>query len=109
MTINELVERSHRNAVEKGFYDRMDTNIGERIALMHSELSEALEHQRETTELGITFTGSNNKPDGFIVELADCIIRIADLCGHYGLNLEQALELKMQYNKSREYKHGKRF
>lgn len=109
MTIDELVERAFRNALNKGFYDNGTPNIGERIALMHSELSEALEALRESTEMGIRFTGSNGKPDGFVVELADCIIRIADLCGYYGLNLTQALELKMAYNAQREHKHGKRF
>ena len=40
------------------------------------------------------------------MELADAIIRIADMCGAYGLDLEEALTKKMEYNKSRPYRHG---
>jgi NTP pyrophosphatase (non-canonical NTP hydrolase) len=42
-------------------------------------------------------------------ELADVIIRALDLCGHLGIDIEKHVELKMQYNKSREYKHGKNY
>ncbi len=38
---------------------------------------------------------------------ADTIIRIFDTCGHYGIDLEQAIEIKMKYNESRPYKHNK--
>ncbi len=43
------------------------------------------------------------------VELADAVIRIADLCGHLGIDLEAAIDLKMAYNETRPFKHGKRF
>jgi hypothetical protein len=39
-------------------------------------------------------------------ELADTCIRIFDLCGSMNLNLEKAILEKMEYNKTREYKHG---
>jgi hypothetical protein len=41
--LNELRDRAHRIAVEHGF---KDATPGEDIALMHSELSEALEDIR---------------------------------------------------------------
>lgn len=49
------------------------------------------------------------KPEGVAVELADAVIRIADLCGHLGIDLEAAIALKMDYNETRPFKHGKRF
>lgn len=107
-TINDYVRECHSVSVQKGFYDDVEVNerfIGTQIALMHSELSEALEELRN----GITPTyyRHDGKPEGFTVELADCIIRIFDLCGALGLDLGQALELKMEYNKKRKYKHGR--
>lgn len=36
-------------------------------------------------------------------------LRIADLCGHLGIDLEAAIDLKMAYNETRPFKHGKRF
>lgn len=50
----------------------------------------------------------NKKPEGAAVELADAVIRIADLCGHLGIDLDAVIEEKMAYNADRPYKHGKR-
>ena len=49
------------------------------------------------------------KPEGVAVELADAVIRIADLCGHLGIDLDAVIAEKMAYNADRPYKHGKRF
>ncbi len=51
----------------------------------------------------------SRKPEGVAVELADAVIRIADLCGHLGIDLEEVIEIKMAYNEGRPYKHGKKF
>ena len=49
------------------------------------------------------------KPEGVAVELADAVIRIADLCGHLGIDLDAVIRLKMTYNEGRPHKHGKQF
>jgi NTP pyrophosphatase (non-canonical NTP hydrolase) len=96
------------NARSKGFYgdpyiplDLTKVNKGERIALMHSELSEALEGIRK------------DKMDEHIpeytseeVELADCIIRILDHAEAFNLRLVDAIISKHEYNTTREYMHG---
>lgn len=46
------------------------------------------------------------KPEGIPIELADLLIRVADMCGHYKIDLERALRLKMSFNETRPQRHG---
>lgn len=106
MTIPELQREAHNNAVYHGFWeDGMD--VGTAIALMHSELSEALEEERAGNPE--VYYREDGKPEGALTELADCVIRIADYCGARGWDLESALVKKMEFNRTRPYKHGKKF
>ena len=103
MDINTLIEKSHNIAITKGWWDK-ERKIPELIALIHSELSEALEEYRVNENLDMRY--EKKKPEGFVVELADALIRIFDLSGKYGLDLNEALESKLKYNETREYRHG---
>ncbi len=106
-TINELVKNSYSNALEHGWHDEPRT-VGDLICLMHSELSEALEEYRNgklPAEIYYNQT-KPQKPEGIPIELADCIIRIFDFCGLHDIDLQQALTIKMEYNKTRPYRHG---
>ena len=105
--IDEYVKISYNNAVEKGWHEQ-ERSVGDLIALMHSELSEALEEYRnghDTTEVYYN-PDKPKKPEGIPIELADCVIRIFDFCGKYGIDLEEALNEKIIYNKSRPHRHG---
>lgn len=111
--------------------DMSQVNIPEKLMLMVSELGEALEHYRNGVGMKepVYYNPQNSvaedntwltagqmipsqfdpfttKPDGFAVELADCIIRIFDLCGAMDIDIEQALQVKMNYNKTRPFRHG---
>ena len=46
LTINDLFQISHNTAKEKGWWDDSNRNVGELLALIHSEISEALEVYR---------------------------------------------------------------
>ena len=104
MTINELIEQSHATAVEKGWWDT-DRNFLEQIMLMVTELAEVVEEYRKGNKPRNVYV-ANGKPEGIPIELADLFIRVADTCGKYGIPLEEALKLKLEYNKTRSHRHG---
>jgi NTP pyrophosphatase (non-canonical NTP hydrolase) len=79
-------------------------SLPEQIALMHSELSEALEAIRIDDRP--YHVNEKGKPEGWGVELADCVIRIMDTCQHYDVDLQGLVELKMRYNETRPHRHG---
>lgn len=70
--------------------------IGQKLALVHSEVSEALEGARKDKQ-------DEHLPHrkSIEVELADAVIRIADLAGALGLDLGAAIAEKMAYNAQR--------
>jgi len=105
-TIKEWQEAIHACALKKGWWKVRDgsaRNFGEILALMHSELSEALEAYREGRPL---FYTSDLKPEGIATELADCIIRILDWAEFEGVDMGAIIEAKHVYNKTRPYRHG---
>jgi len=48
----------------------------------------------------------DRKPEGIPIELADCIIRILDYCAYTGIDIDKAIQIKHEYNKTRPYRHG---
>jgi NTP pyrophosphatase (non-canonical NTP hydrolase) len=101
---NKMGHLAFKHSAIKGFWDH-NRNQGEIIALIHSELSEALEAMRH-----------GNPPDdkipeftGVEAELADAVIRILDYGTGMGYRIGEAIVAKIAYNPSREPMHGKRF
>jgi NTP pyrophosphatase (non-canonical NTP hydrolase) len=120
--INKLAREIQQNNVRKGFYEE-EKNIGEMLALIHSEVSEALEADRKdhyfqgdiqsilNEKEDETFKEAFNKQvkSSFEDELADIMIRVMDLAAYKGVDLESHILVKMRYNALREYKHGKKY
>ena len=88
--------------------------VGTKLALVHSEVSEALEEVRKGPEhYAIRFEEvvdkdgtPRMKPEGVAIEMADAVIRIFHLAGMLGLDLEGAIEAKLAYNERRPFRHG---
>lgn len=101
----ELQIVCHDQAIRSGFHDRGDLNTGEMIALMHSELSEALEGARHGNP------ESNHLPEFSQIEeeFADVVIRIAHAANYLGLDVGDAIVAKLAYNRTRPRMHGKEF
>lgn len=118
-TINELCKEAYENAKSKGFHDK-PVEMGTRLCLIHGEVSEAMEADREEN-----YSEANmNVVNGWISdedfqkyykgevkgtfeeEIADIVIRVFDLCGSNEIDLQAHIEAKMRYNSLRPHMHG---
>lgn len=106
-------EAIHQIALDHGWYDNAEgkhnigaRNVGEMMLLMNTEVAEAFEEWREGKP-GF-YLGKDGKPEGVVVELMDCVIRILDFCRakYPELNLDDICCRKIAYNESRPYRHG---
>ncbi len=96
MSLQELQREAWQIAEDHGFHDD-DRSRAKVLALIHSEVSEALEADR------------NDDMRGYAEELADIIIRVLDHAEEENIDLGHCVERKMEKNRQREYKHGKNY
>ena len=101
---NKIAKAVYTNAVNHGFW-KEDPNDGERMALIHAEISEALEALRDNNPTSSKIMEFSSVEE----ELADAVIRIMDYCFGKDLDIAGAIEAKIEYNKDREFMHGKAF
>lgn len=105
-----MQERTHQVAVDHGWFDvkRSDATVfTEKMLLIHSELSEAVEAFRRGDNMKqIGWEQNEFKPAGIATELADAVIRLMDMCEALDIPVAEAIVIKNRYNATREYRHG---
>lgn len=98
--LNAMAYQIHQ--LNKKFYQDIHTgepierNVGELIALIHSEASEMLEGVRK----GLADSHIPSRP-AEEVEAADLLIRLLDYCGYRKLDIAGAMRDKLAYNTKR--------
>jgi NTP pyrophosphatase (non-canonical NTP hydrolase) len=104
--LDALAAMLHESAIEKGFWDGEYSHdkIGNKLALVHSEVTEVLEAIRKSK-------GSQE----IVEEMADVIIRLLDVYAAMRNeeqvlhSLDEVLQLKINKNKERPRLHGNLF
>lgn len=101
----KVIEASHWACLRSGWWQDLETgesligrrNMGELLALVHSEVSEALQgHRKNAMDEKLPHRKALE------VELADAVIRIADIAGAHNLDVAGAIQEKLRYNATRD-------
>lgn len=120
MNIQDMMDESHATSISKGFFDDGEpVDIDRKLLMAVGELVEAQNELREGHPPDFIYVQHPNghvypwregdKPEGFVIELADAVIRIGQLAKLLNIDLPGAIRVKLDYNKTRSFKHGKQF
>lgn len=99
--LNELRDEVYKDAVAHGLWDgnALPTDCAD---LVKDEADELYDASVEWAD------DDYNEPDSFIEELADVIITCLSVAGELDIDIDGAVRRKMEINKTRSWKHGKK-
>lgn len=129
MELNKLASQVYADNAAKGFWDDSSKDVKDKkdvalkLMLITSELGEAMEshrkgkfadidiyeHEMEVFPAMYNDNFENRIKDTFEDEVVDALIRILDMAGGYGIDLDFHVEKKLMYNRSRPKLHGKKY
>jgi NTP pyrophosphatase (non-canonical NTP hydrolase) len=118
--LNQLSSELHASAQDKGFYDDFNALLdvvavapgadlrmhivqyeaNTKLLLIATEIAEVVEEMRK---------GNAIVSEAVEEEFADILIRLLDLAGFLGIDLDSAVKMKREKNNARPHKHGKSF
>lgn len=101
VSMQNIMRLIHDSAVSKGHWDS-PVDITKSLCWIHSEVSEAFDAWQHGSKPSTKIPYST-----LVEELADVFIVMADMCQANGFDLAKAIIDKIDFNKTREYRHGK--
>lgn len=112
--LNEFSGQCHLNAVNKGFYEKVENIINK---LENNQDKEVLENLFKCQQLLLIITELTeateelrcNNINKFNVEIADTFLRLFDLVGYLNIDIEKEIKEKILINKKRPKLHNKEF
>jgi len=130
ISLMAMMREANQTSRQHGWYDDgMERTFGDLCSLFTSEISEAFEEHRDGHDLTEIYYKCENcgeesnspvavrhlnafckpsdvKPEGVPIELADLLIRVGDTVVAEDIPIVRALQIKMNYNVDRAYRHG---
>jgi len=112
--LRDAVALSHQTATNKKWWDNVKGNAAEifegRALHVSSEFAEAWELLRRkvnpTKIWYVTDEHGQMKPEGVPIEIADALIRTFDFIGFFGIDIAEAVRIKLEFNRGRPARHG---
>lgn len=104
-SLEEFQKQIHKCAVEHGWWDK-NRHMSEMLINVAGEVLELWEAYRKGEIHMVCDKDTASPLTALQEELADIVIRVLDIAGHFGLDMAECIAIKHNYNMTRSYRHG---